>query len=344
MSKEKTLQTASVLAFERKLDCSDGLFFAGFWDDRENGSTWPGIKLREKAVRGTISNRVSGKKADPAKLDAEIQKPNLQTVDVATLPAEADTLRLHFTLKVLPNVGYPSACNDFDYQGRLMEVVQEYRESFGFSTLAQRYAQNLANARFFWRNRMSAEDIEVHVTRLVDGKPHENQAWTFESLNYGLRSFEVDEKVIGLGKAIESGLSGKEFVLLEVVACARMGAAQEVFPSQELVMGDKSKKSKFLYSVENIAAMHSQKIGNALRTIDDWYPVHDGESVGPIAIEPYGSVTSLGRAFRQPKEKHDFYTLLDNWLLKNQVPTPEQQHYVMANFIRGGVFGKSEDK
>ncbi|MGB2337619.1 MAG: type I-F CRISPR-associated protein Cas7f/Csy3, partial [Alcanivorax sp.] len=28
-----TLKTASVLAFERKLDPSDALFFAGQWDD-----------------------------------------------------------------------------------------------------------------------------------------------------------------------------------------------------------------------------------------------------------------------------------------------------------------------
>ncbi len=42
---------------------------------------------------------------------------------------------------------------------------------------------------------------------------------------------------------------------------------------------------------------------------------------------------------RQPKQKMDFYTLLDSWLLKNQVPPVEQQHFVMAVLVRGGVFG-----
>ena len=37
-----------------------------------------------------ISNRLKTKDQDPAKLDAAIEKPNLQTVDVATLPADAD--------------------------------------------------------------------------------------------------------------------------------------------------------------------------------------------------------------------------------------------------------------
>ncbi len=113
-----------------------------------------------------------------------------------------------------------------------------------------------------------------------------------------------------------------------------------MFPSQELIL-DKAKtsKSKTLYSVSNIAAMHSQKIGNALRSIDTWYL--DADQNGPIAVEPYGSVTTQGRAYRQPKlkEKGDFYTLFDNWLVKDQAPPMEQQHFVMATLIRGGVFG-----
>jgi CRISPR-associated protein Csy3 len=87
--------------------------------------------------------------------------------------------------------------------------------------------------------------------------------------------------------------------------------------------------------------MHSQKIGNALRTIDTWYPDAGGE-LGPIAVEPYGSVTSQGRAYRQPKDKADFYNLLDRWVLHGEAPPAEQQHYVMANLIRGGVFGDAE--
>jgi hypothetical protein len=65
-----------------------------------------------------------------------------------------------------------------------------------------------------------------------------------------------------------------------------------------------------------IAGIHSQKIGNALRTIDTWYP--KGRRVGPIAVEPYGSVTTQGKAYRQPKDKQDFYNLLDNWIAQGQ--------------------------
>jgi len=81
------LKTASVLAFERKLDPSDAVFSSGLWADRSNAKVWPAVLVREKSVRGTISNRLKTKDMDPAKLDAEIEKPNLQTVDRGHPPA-----------------------------------------------------------------------------------------------------------------------------------------------------------------------------------------------------------------------------------------------------------------
>lgn len=336
------LKTASVLAFERKLDVSDALFYAGKWDDRENGEQWPAIGVREKSVRGTISNRLSTKEQDPAKLDASIQNPNLQTVDVATLPVDADTLRVRFTIRVLAGAGRPSACNNAVYQQKLAQTVETYVRSQGFSELARRYAHNLANGRFLWRNRMSAEQIEVCVRHLEQGQAAGQ--WIFQAMDFSLRDFDDkgNPDVGALASLIEQGLSGDKYILLEVIAYARMGDGQEVFPSQELLLdrGNTGNKSKTLYTVGKVAGMHSQKIGNALRTIDTWYP--DSEGLGPIAVEPYGSVTSQGKAYRQPKQKVDFYSLLDNWVIKDKELNVEEQHYVMATLIRGGVFGEKD--
>jgi CRISPR-associated protein Csy3 len=331
------LKTASVLAFERKLDPSDAVFSSGLWADRSNAKVWPAVLVREKSVRGTISNRLKTKDMDPAKLDAEIEKPNPQTVDVATLPPEADTLQARFTVRVLSGAGVPSACNSAAYQQKLKTVV--------------RYASNLANGRFLWRNRVGAEMVEVQVRHLQDGQAV--STWTFNALDFSMRNFDAPaastSDVAALAKVIEQGLSGQQYALLEVTAFARVGAGQEVFPSQELILDKGSstagQKSKTLYVVgkttkqEGAAAIHSQKLGNAIRTVDTWYPDEGG--LGPIAVEPYGSVTSQGKAYRQPKEKQDFYTLLDGWVIKDQVPAVDQQHYVMANLIRGGVFGES---
>ncbi|MDE1894764.1 MAG: type I-F CRISPR-associated protein Csy3 [Pseudomonas sp.] len=337
---ETNLKTASVLAFERKLDPSDALFFAGTWNHRADAEAWRPVAIREKSVRGTISNRLKTKDQDPAKLDAAIENPNLQTVDVAALPGDADTLRARFTLRVLGGTGKPSACNDAGYQQRLQETVEAYAQSLGFGELARRYAFNLANGRFLWRNRIGAEKVEVHVAHLVNGKA--DTRWVFDGLSLPLRSFDATgaaATALGeLAALIEAGLHGSRHVLLEVTAYARVGAGQEVFPSQELILDrGRGDKSKTLYSVDDIAGIHSQKLGNAIRTIDDWYP--EAGELGPIAVEPYGSVTTQGKAYRQPKAKADFYNLLDNWVLKGKVPDEGDQHFVMAVLVRGGVFG-----
>lgn len=340
--KDDALKTASVLAFERKLDPSDALFSAGAWDERAQYSQWSSIPVREKSVRGTISNRLKAKDQDPAKLDAAIENPNLQTVDVAALPHDADTLAVQFTLRVLAGAGTPSACNNAEYQSKLKQTVAGYVSEHGFGELAHRYACNLANGRFLWRNRLKAEAIEVVVRQTKAGEIE--QEWKFEdALERSTRDFEGDGKTRELGERMAQALAGDQYLLLDVVAFVRIGAGQEVFPSQELIL-DRARgdKSKTLYKIGNDdnAAIHSQKLGNALRTIDTWYPSpEDGSDLGPIAIEPYGSVTTQGSAYRQPKQKMDFYSLLDNWLLKDQTPAAEQQHFVMATLIRGGVFG-----
>jgi len=349
MAKKTDLKTASVLAFERKLDPSDGLFHTGNWEARDSTEGWRPVTLREKSVRGTSSNRRKTKDQDPAKLDASIQTPNLQRVDVATLPPDADTLKVHFTLRVLGGAGRPSACNDAEYQKALEETVAGYVEFNGFGKLTLRYAHNLANGRFLWRNRISAESVDVVVRRVSQGETL--NTWTFDALALSLRDFDVqgsiNDDMNALASTIEQGLHGEAPVFLEVTAFARMGAGQEVYPSQELILdqgnNQRGKKSKTLYDVEGTAALHSQKIGNALRTIDTWYPGADELGLGPIAVEPYGSVTSRGTAYRQPKQKMDFYNLLDRWVIKGEAPSEEQQHYVIATLVRGGVFGESQE-
>ena len=337
------LKTASVLAFERKVDPSDALFFSGDWDMRDTELGWLPIAIREKSVRGTISNRLKAKDQDPAKLDAAIENPNLQTVDVATLSADHDTLKVNFSLRVLSGTGHPSACNEPDYRKKLISTVDAYVAEHGFAELGRRYALNLANGRFLWRNRVGAEQVAVHVRRLENGLP--STTWNMDALTLSLHSFDVPESgkqsVEELGALIAQGLRGDSHVLLQVTAFVRIGKGQEVFPSQELILNrGRGDKSKTLYAVNDVAAIHSQKIGNAIRSIDTWYP--GTNELGPIAVEPYGSVTTQGKAYRQPKEKIDFYTLLDNWMLKDKAPAVEQQHFVMAVLVRGGVFGDKD--
>jgi len=87
--------------------------------------------------------------------------------------------------------------------------------------------------------------------------------------------------------------------------------------------------------------MHSQKLGNALRTIDTWYSEYDTQK-RVIAIEPYGAVTSMGRAFRSPKYKEDFYTLFERFIEDIESLQSHERDYVAAVLVRGGVFGESD--
>jgi CRISPR-associated protein Csy3 len=337
MAKVKKDDLASVLAFEKKLVPSDAFLYGTTW---ENKSQFAPLVLREKSVRGTISNRLKpAQKDDPAKLNAAIENPNLQTVDSCALDLNQDTLMLTFTLKVLPGVEHPSACNNSQFQQSYTAAAQKYIETEGFSELARRYAINLANARFLWRNRVGAQRIEVHIHDAQSGK-----TWQFkDAVAIGTRNFDYAHADIqSLAQPIADTLAGKQaFLLLQVTAFAEIGKAQEVYPSEELVMDKgKGKKSKVLYAVDGIAAMHSQKVGNAIRTIDTWYPEFETANVGPIAVEPYGAVTNLGKAYRTPKDKIDFYTLFDAWA-RGSALDKDAEHYVMATLVRGGVFGES---
>ena len=333
MSKDK-ITTASVLAFERSFDISDAIFAQQ--NSHDDQKLTP-VLLSEKSVRGTISNRLKNALAsDPAKLDAEIQKPNPQTIDISALDADKDTLVVKWSCKVLPFLGTPSVCNNIDYQEALIKTTQSYIKAEGMQALAKRYAINILNGRWLWRNRMAAEQISIAITCKNDDKV---MIEISDVKQYQLNSFDYDDKSVNeLAALIEAGLLGKEFVIFNIQAKLKMGLGQEVYPSQEMILEPGKNKSKVLYEKNGQAAMHSQKISNAIRTIDTWYAEN---AEFPIAIEPYGAVTTMGHAFRQPKQKQDFYTLFDNWVLKGEKPTLEQQHYVIAVLIRGGVFGAS---
>lgn len=338
----KNENIASVLAFEKKLVTSDGYMYGTKWQNRNQVTP---LALQEKSVRGTISNRLkSAIKNDPAKLNAEVEKANLQRVDACALAPEQDTLNLKFTIKVLGGITEPSACNNALFKQSYNTAAKKYIAEHGFTELARRYATNIANARFLWRNRVGAENIEVQVNA---HNKTVNESWVFDATEFTTRNFDKqDDKINALASYIAKALASDDgFLMLDISCFAQVGTAQEVYPSEELVLDKgKGEKSKILYDVNGLAAMHSQKLGNALRSIDTWYPEFDDEekTAGPIAIEPYGAVTNLGKAYRTPKDKQDFYTFFDKWARGTELDRAEDEHYVMAILVRGGVFGESD--
>ena len=340
---DKTIPLPSMLSFERKLECSDGLMFSGNWDNKERHENWQPIPVVPRQNRSTQS--AYGIK------DVDKTKPNPVSSDSddANLPIDKDTLKVSFTLRVVGNLGKPFACNKPDFAEAIEKKVSEFNESENIKELAFRYAYNIANGRFLWRNRVGTEQIEIMVKHQEDEEPFKFNAYDFSLNNFDKNSDHSD--LLKLSDLIKKGLLGDDetFVLLDVAAYVKLGKGQHVYPSQEMNMGEKKKK---LFKLNECAAMHNVKIGNAIRTIDSWYGetmlikaegkdksetiAIDSETKYPIAIEPYGSVTQHGRAYRPTKI--DLYTLMMDWVNNKQIEE-NQQKFVVANLIRGGVFG-----
>lgn len=336
MAKNKS-DIPAVLSFEKKIVPSDGKLYELNWD--EDASAKRPLKLVEKSVRGTTSNRLETKKEDTA------TNPNLQRIDACFLSSEKDTLLAEFSVKFLGGLQTPSACGSDEFLKSYQAAVNALDENT-FRTLARRYAVNLANARYLWRNRVGASEISVKVTLVSSSEAAEHNVWEFDAQAIGLRDFDVEsaglDEIAGIIAKVLSSENG--FALFNVQAKSRLGAGQEIYPSQELVpdqpsgQNDKGKKSRILYQIDGCAALHSQKVGNALRTIDTWYPDAESQNM-PIPVEAYGAVSTRGQAFRLPSGKKDFYSLFDAWSLGDKL-SPEDEAYVVALLIRGGVFGK----
>lgn len=332
------VKTPSVLAFSRTVEPTDGFFYQKNSQD-ENAKVQP-VVISKRSIRTTMSNRQKPALAkNPEKLNAEIIKANLQTPEICYLEEDCDIMVVKFGAKFLPFEGEASSCNSPDFLTKIKAVVADYQARTQFTELGLRYATNIANGRWLWRNRFVAQAITVAVECTADDEKH---SFTFAAKKISIKNPVSDnEDVAKLGALIAAAFRGEVFLNLYITADVNLGYGHQAFPSEEMNLDD-NKAGKELFHRRGVAGFHAPKIGNALRTIDTWYPNTQNEAERmPISVEPYGSVTSLGIALRQPSAKADFYTLLDEWMENNVEPSIENQHYVMAMLMRGGVFGKS---
>lgn len=350
-SGKRRLETG-MLSFARSLQPSEGLL----WGTRSADGKWrEPIEVREKGVRGQSSEF---KTDNPG-------KSNPQVVEAAAIPSGCDGVRLEFSMWVLPHAMKPWACDDADVAQAYVELVRDYAAKGGFDCLARRYLWNIANARVAWRNRYQADDMRVEVE-------FDNKKITFDPTRLDLETPANDERLAAATGSnepapvteligwIAQGLKS-EGRPLRVAWCARMNEGQEVFPSQEYLRDEKKKeaasrvyaKLPYFWQGRSVyqASMHSQKIGAALRHIDDW---HNHAAYKVIAINPYGGVQETGDVLRVEKERKgldaakSFYALRSNAeelfsaidAAVGAEEIPGDVHFVIANLVRGGVFGQ----
>lgn len=343
-----------MLAYARSVQITEGLFFATKSDAPEARAP---IEVREKGVRGQSSE-------DKAKKPG---KSNPQSVEYAVIPQGHDGVELSFSVRFMPLAMRPHACGSTAVGDAHVQLAKGYKAAGGFRILAALFAWNIANARFAWRNRFQSDAMSVTVW--FDGREV-----TFDPVVFDLAEPADEDKMAAaltkgtaddvavLIDGIAEGLSNddKAAFVVKVRWNAMMEPGQEIFPSQEYVRdAKKDDQLSRIYAklptridgrVIGQASMHSQKIGAALRHIDIWHG-NDAHPVA-IAVNPYGGVQETSAILRDPKSKKSFYDLRSNAqpLLDavEAARSPDDLagdvHFVMANLVRGGVFGASGKK
>jgi CRISPR-associated protein Csy3 len=353
MAKPKIADTPSfetgMLAYARSLQISEGVFFGVNGEDRIP------VEVLEKGVRGQTSNDLK-----PGK-EKEAANSNIQTVEFAALPQGCTALGLEFSVRVLNNAMKPHACGSTAVGNAYTELAIEYARAGGFTTLAELYAWNIANARFAWRNRFQVDASKVTVAFSDERIAFDPSILSLKRVadrdEMAAAMVEGDRAV--LDRFIDGmvrGLTEAPF-WFKVTWLGEMSPGQEIFPSQEYVRDANrdeklsrvyAKMPKVLGSGREIgqASMHSQKIGAALRHIDIW---HGDEEYGPIAVNPYGGVQETAAVLRDVKSKNSFYDIrkkAEDVLALMRTAQSRQEipgtiHFMMANLVRGGVFGSS---
>lgn len=340
----------SVLAFSRGILITDAEFFNEVNGEYERHP----VKVIRHGIRGTQN---TNKKSEIS---------NIQQTDSAKLDSRAEAMIARFSFRPLPLAGeqrfsLAPGKKDKDEEitairQSIVDFINRAKGSVGLLEVSRRLARNIVNGRWLWRNRTIAAGVEIYVYRhggtqapRLDGM---EPIATVDALSVPLAHFnDYLEAETTLGEVIALNLSGESAKTLIVEARLTFGmrGAIEVFPSQNYIENKPSGFARPLYRlgvpdkgdpgkdvrVMGNAAMRDQKVANALRTLDTWYPEY--ETWGrPIAVEPNGASLEAQHFFRQRNDSSfKMFTRL------NQInPDDDEGMFCIACLLRGGVYSE----
>ncbi len=328
----------AVLATQRTYALSDAVMYNTF--DNENKRT--PVNVTRHGVRAT--NNTPPKKSIDGVVD-EKDVRNLQIVDSAKLDYQSSGMQVEFNIsffKLEKSLSSVAGENDQALRNSFYDFCDRAYKSEGIFEVACRYARNILNGRWLWRNRMIASEVDVTAF-------NKNVSVTVNALESSLKHFDnYSEQELSLATVISAGLKGDGSHKITVHANLKFGAqgSLEVYPSQNYIDGD-ALVSKSLYvldkrtirklegpEVVGIAAIRDQKVANAIRTIDTWYLSED-EKPTPIAIELFGANLDKQRFFRRNKDDNAFYFMKNLNVLD---PNSDEGKFMIACIVRGAVY------
>ncbi|WP_151980973.1 type I-F CRISPR-associated protein Csy3 [Acinetobacter guerrae] len=343
------------LSLQRGTVVSDGAFFNLF----DEGKQEP-LHVMYHGIRGT--QNVAGNKEKGAATGNSLAREvtNIQLTESAKLQPEAKLLvKWDFRFIDLSYVLFASASKagadkseEHHFRQAFLSFVDRAKQSAGLKEVVRRYVRNIVNGRWLWRNRIVAESISIEV--IAQEYP---EIFKFDALSYNLKSFEdSSEHELKLVDILLQGLTGESTsagIHIEATVDFGMGGV-EVFPSQNYLEDKPKGFSRSLYQLNPVkpqrnandnqylgqAALRDQKIGNALRTIDTWYPLFNENDQKPIAVEPNGANLEGQIFYRVGKDKVSAFDILKE--VDELDPNSEKGMFLIACLIRGGVYSEGE--
>ena len=341
----------SVLSVQRGTIVTDGVM-SSVATNADGVKTRTPVRIIRHGIRGT---NINPKKGDPS---------NIQRTESAKTNTDATGLEVQFSFRTIAADQLLFACANPSYRDALEQFIARYFKPgvLEFDEVCLRYARNILNGRWLWRNRTLGQvSVEAHS----NGK-------TYSSAGSNLRDFlnYTSDEIAFAQEIVAAGLLGA-IVPVNVVGTVTFGftGQVEVFPSQNMVTGKPEGFARSLYKTELIAqkdlqailntsrkngadagefaadmidmgraALRDQKIGNAIRTIDTWYPGYAGEA---IAIEPNGASLEFSTVFRDKKTDFKEYLKLVDELTPGKTFDPRAA-FLIGLLIRGGVFSEKQ--
>ena len=336
-----------VLSFQRAYNVSDAEMFNVMPD----GSRTP-VEVVRHGIRGT--QNVSAAAGATAK-GGERAVSNIQVTETAKLHPNALAMDVQFSIRFFDLARSLSACASDDKV--LMKGMRASIDGFierskaqGADAIALRYARNIANGRWLWRNRVAASKITVTVMQ------GDTLIASLDALAVPTNHFDNLSAVeAAVGKVLADGMRGVHTSGVSVCARLEFGVpgAIEVFPSQNYVENKPTGFARPLYkiggsvrpptdkesgfNVVGYAALRDQKISNALRTFDTWYDSY-GEVGRPIPVEPMGASLDL-MSFLRSGSSGAFKLFCR---LNELDPSSPEGQFALACMMRGGVFSESD--
>lgn len=352
------MKKPSLLGYKRAIESTN---FAMFALDPTDKLLSP-VEITESTVRGTIANYSDKvKPADRVGIAKNaVDGANVQKIEIAFLPVNASTMVMKGSIRFNSNSFEPSMHDSLEFTTAVNAFLTAYSDAKGYDELALRYLLNAASGRWMWRN-WDGEDRQVTLKIKGQGSDsgltiHEDDIDMSKGFHIGAikdeaKREEFQAMVNKVSKAL--GHKAARSVAIELIGSVDLGFGAEVYPSQEFSSADEKSDDKgglskilarsVLKDGTKQAVLHTQKIGNAIRTIDTWYkgPKGPNESdVAPIAVEPFGANTHMKVAHRV--RGNDLYTYfadpeaLQKSLTENGVNATH--HFVAACLVRGGAY------